>query len=116
MKRLSLTLLALLVMASITMSVALAESPHYKPKGGPSCVDNGLTLTCTGTIAGLSNFDVTATLEFPNPGPSGTATGATNCTNPGGSSKVPGQNPALPINVSVSLNLGRPDNGNLSFT
>ena len=116
MRCLPITAPALLVLVSVTMSVALAESPHYKPKGGPNCADNGLTMTCTGTIAGLSNFDVTATLDFPSPGPVNTATGTTNCTNPGGSSKVPGQNPALPLNVSVTVFLGKPKNGTLSFT
>lgn len=28
----------------------LAASPHYK--NGPNCVDNGLTITCTGSVTG----------------------------------------------------------------
>ena len=106
MRRISITL-ALLVMASITTGVALAQSPHYKK--GPSCVDNGLTATCTGTVAGLGNATVTIDLEFPN------ATGTTICSNPGGQ-QVPGQNPATPAPVSGSASVSNIKNGTLSFT
>src|SRR5260370_8144005 len=83
MRRISITL-ALLVMASITAGIALAQSPHYKK--GPPCVDNGLTATCTGTVPGLGNATVTIDLEFPSP------TGTTICSNPAGQA-VPGLNP-----------------------
>jgi hypothetical protein len=84
-----------------------AASPHYKK--GPSCVDNGLTATCTGTIAGLGNGNVIATLDFPN------ATGTTTCTNPGGN-QAPGQNPATPAATSGSAFIPKVKNGTVSFT
>jgi hypothetical protein len=91
MKRLSLTMLALLAVACITPA-ALADSVHNKKD--PACADNGLTASCTGSLAGLGNYDILVKLTT-------TGYGDTNCTNPGGSSKVPGQNPGLPIpNIS----------------
>jgi hypothetical protein len=100
----------LFVLAGILTSVVLANSVHYKAKGGPNCVDNGLTAACTGTLTGLGNFNVQITL-------SASASGPTVCTNQGGN-EAAGQNPAL--NVPVSGNLVLPassiKNGNLSFT
>jgi hypothetical protein len=110
MKRLSLILLALFVMASITVWVALAESPHYKK--APQCVDNGLTVTCTGSISGLGNGNVLATVGFTNADGS---TGTTTCTNPGGNTKVPGQNPAAPVTASGSALITNPKNGTATF-
>ena len=72
-------------------------------------MDNGSTATATGTIAGLGNGNVLATLSFPN------ATGTTTCTNPGGT-EAPGQNPAVPVSVSGTASIGNPKNGTLSFT
>ena len=85
----------------------LAQSPHYI--NGPTCVSNGLTVTCTGRIAGLGNGNVTGTVEFPD------ATATTICTSPGGNT-APGQNPAVPVEVSGTASFGNPKNGSLSFT
>jgi hypothetical protein len=98
-------------MASITVWVALAESPHYKK--APQCVDNGLTVTCTGSISGLGNGNILVTVGFTNADGS---TGTTTCTNPGGSTKVPGQNPAVPVTASGSALITNPKNGTATFT
>jgi len=101
----------LFVLAGILTSVVLAQNPHYKAKGGPSCVDNGLTATCTGTVTGLGNFNVEITL-------SALASGDTVCRNPGNGSEVPGQNPAnnVPVSGGLFIPASSVKNGNLSFT
>jgi hypothetical protein len=107
MRRITITLLTLLALASIAVVAVWADSPHYKK--APSCVDNGLTATCTGTIAGLGNGDVQVKLDFPQ------ATSTTICSSPGGNDS-PGQNPAVPTPVSGTAFYPNPKNGSLSFT
>lgn len=107
MKRITITLLTLLAVASISTLVVWADNPHYRR--GPSVVDNGLTATATGSITGLGNGDVIVTLSFPN------ATGTTTCSNKGGN-QAAGQNPATPAATSGSALIDDPKNGNLSFT
>jgi hypothetical protein len=107
MRSITLFFLTMVAIASIATVGVLADNPHYKR--GPALVDNGLTATATGTITGLGNGNVIATLSFPN------ATGTTICTSPGGND-APGQNPATPAPVSGTASLGNPKNGNLSFT
>ena len=107
MKRITITLLTLLAVASISTLVVWADNPHYRR--GPSVVDNGLTATATGSITGLGNGDVIVTLSFPD------ATGTTICSNKGGN-QAPGQNPATPAATSGSAFIDDPKNGNLSFT
>lgn len=105
-QRMSARLIIATVFAVFPLAV-LAQSAHYIT--GPTCVSNGLTVTCTGRIAGLGNGNVTGTLDFPN------ATATTICTSPGGN-QAPGQNPAVPVEVSGTASFGSPKNGNLSFT
>lgn len=107
MKRITITLLTLLAVASISTLVVWADNPKYRK--GPSVVDNGFTATGTGTLTGLGNGDVIITLSFLN------ATGTTTCTNPGGN-EAAGQNPATPAATSGSLFIDNPKNGTLSFT
>jgi len=100
----------LFVLAGIFTRVASAQSPHYKVKGGPNCVDNGLTATCTASITGLGNFDVFIKLDA-------AAVVNTVCVSPGGN-ESPGQNPALNVTLSGGLFIPASSikNGNLSFT
>jgi hypothetical protein len=105
-----LPMLALFVLASITVWVALAASPHYKK--APQCVDNGITVTCTGSISGLGNGDIKVTVAFTNADGS---TGTTTCTNNGGN-QAPGQNPAVPVSASGSALITNPKNGTATFT
>lgn len=107
MKRISITLLILLAVATISTLVVWADNPHYRR--GPSVVDNGFTATATGSITGLGNGDVIVTLSFPD------ATGTTVCSNKGGN-QAAGQNPATPAATSGSQFIDNPKNGNLSFT
>ena len=104
-----------LVVALLVMTMAgtsLAGSVHLK--GGrnatPSFTDNGLTLTASGELAGLGNGDVLVTVTA-------TANPQATCTNPGGQSKVPGQNPA-PVDVtgSVAIPASEIKNGNTPFS
>jgi hypothetical protein len=95
---------ALLAFISVT---AFAQSVHVKKSA--VCTVSALTVTCTGSIAGLGNGDVTVIVAFRN------ATATTICTNQGGT-EAPGQNPAVPINVSGSVTLPTLKNGNLTYT
>lgn len=105
---LTLTVIALLAVASTFTFVVWADSPHYTR--GPFVADNGLTASANGKIAGLGNGDVIITLAFPN------AVGTTICTNPGNGNEVPGQNPATPAAVSGSALITRVKNGTVTFT
>ncbi|MBI3972687.1 MAG: hypothetical protein HY332_15525 [Chloroflexi bacterium] len=105
-------MLSAMAVLSITASLALGASVHLK--GGknakPAYTDNGLTLTAAAALSGLGLENTRITILA-------TANPTGNCTNPGGESKVPGQNPA-PVDVAGSQDF-TPDqikNGNLAFT
>jgi hypothetical protein len=106
MRRITISLLAFVALTSTAIVAVWAASPHYKK--GPTVVDNGLTATATGTLAGLGNGNVIVTLSFPD------ATGTTTCTNPGGN-QAAGQNPATPAATSGSQLITRVKNGTVSF-
>jgi hypothetical protein len=110
MKRSSAWLLVTIVTLSIPAVVAFASSVHLKQNRNPTFKDNGLTLTASGTLAGLGGGDVFITLEATgNP----TAT----CTNPSGKSQPPGQNPAeVTLTGTESAPAPEIKNGNLTFT
>jgi hypothetical protein len=110
MKRIPVTVLALLVVAGIVVSVVWAQNVHNKK--GPTCTDNLLTATCTGTLAGLGNYDILVKLTT-------TGVGDTTCTSPGGNTKVPGQNPGITIpNITGIQVIPAPSvkNGNAPYT
>jgi len=88
-------------------STNVAGNAHFKRQ--PTFVDNGLTLTASGSLAGLGNLDVTITMTV-----RGSAT--TFCTNPGGNVS-PGQN-KVPIELSVSqvIKASEIKNGTASFS
>jgi hypothetical protein len=88
-------------------TAAYATSIHLK--GTPTFTDNGLSLTASGSIAGLGNAPTSVFLNAQ-------ANVAATCTNHG-QHQAPGQNPA-PISVtgSVTLDPSNSDkNGNVSF-
>ena len=96
--------------ALLASSVAFAASVHLKPPNRPpTFVDGGLYLQAVGSLAGLGNGDVVIGI---------TAEGQVfaTCTNPGGSTQPPGQNPA-PITVTGTVAIPEVDikNGTLRF-
>jgi hypothetical protein len=111
--RLVLAVLATGLLVLVWAGAAQAQSVHLK--GGrnaePAFVDNGLTLTASGELAGLGNEDVLVTITA-------TANPIATCQNPGsGEHFPPGQNPA-PVQVtgSVSIPAEEIKNGNTPFT
>jgi hypothetical protein len=93
---------------AVTAAAVFAANPHFKG-GQPTCTADGLTITCTGQLAGLGNEDVQITT-------SGSATFETTCRNRGGS-EAPGQNPAVAqFADSTIIPADEVDNGTLSFT
>ncbi len=109
MRRIATRTLFLLALASIATVVVWAVSAHFK-HGSPQISDGGLTLTIQGTLTGLGNGDLQINL-----GASANPTGQ--CCTPGGSCKVPGQNPA-PVNVTASVAIpgSAIKNGNAFFS
>src|SRR5205823_11920266 len=90
--------------------VALASNVHLKGRSGPAFTDQGLVLNASASLTGLGQGDVLVVL-------SAGANPTSNCCTPGGSCKVPGQNPA-PISVtgSESIPAGEVKNGNVTFS
>jgi len=95
---------------AISTSGVLAGNVHFNKSNPPTFTDNGLTLTAAGTIYGLGNGDVQVVLTA-------TAIPTATCTNPGGSSKVPGQNPAsVTVTGGQSIPAGSIINGHVPFS
>lgn len=93
---------------AIFAQASFAQNVHYKR--GPTCTAGELTVTCSGSIAGVGNGAITVVADFPN------ATATTICTSPGGN-ESPGQNPATPVPVSGSVTLPpAPKNGTQAFS
>jgi hypothetical protein len=91
-------------------SGAWAANVHLKPPNkNPSFIDNGLTLTAFGALAGLGEADIAITL-------SAQADVTAVCTNPSGANQPPGRNPA-PITATGSQAIPASDitNGNTTF-
>jgi hypothetical protein len=69
--------------AVLVLSVAAIATAAVRFHAGPTCTDNGTTLTCTGNVSGLGQEELTVTISSP-------ATATTTCTNPAGN-VAPGQ-------------------------
>ncbi len=111
LRRAAFTMLTLLLLLSISTTIVFAGNVHFLKKGPPtfSKTPTALQLTADGTVYGLGNGDVLVTLDA-------TGTANTLCTNPGGSSKVPGQNPNFSASGSASVPAANVINGHASFS
>ena len=66
-----------LMLVAVTAEVATAAVTFH---AGPTCTDNGTTLTCTGNVSGLGQELLTVDIT------SADATATVECTNPAGNS------------------------------
>jgi hypothetical protein len=113
LRRTSLIVLGALAAAALMASTASATSPHFKHGGTPVCTFSGTTsisVSCTGTLAGLGNDDLLLRLSV-----SGFA--VYQCENNGGNI-APGQNRVLvgPATSDTAIPADAIKNGNLTFT
>lgn len=109
MRRTFIVLAAVLVGIGLTTG-ALAVSVHWK-KGSPTFTDNGLSLTESGTVAGVGGGDLAFVLVAQgNP--------TAECLNPGsGEHRPPGHNPASVTLTGVTpIPSSAIKNGNASYT
>jgi hypothetical protein len=100
--------MAVLLALTVAAPTAFAANVHFKG-GDPVLVDNGLTATISGALAGLGNQNVR--IEVTATG-SGTAT----CKNPSGK-EAPGQN-KIPLTLGGSQTISRDEikNGSVNFS
>jgi hypothetical protein len=102
---------AILSVAVFATGLAMAQNVHLKPPNrNPTFQDLGLALQASGNLAGLGSGDVVISVTAQ-------ANVTATCTNPGGGTQPPGQNPApLTVTGSVAIPEGEIKNGNLAFT
>ncbi|MEV0284984.1 hypothetical protein AB0H36_12815 [Kribbella sp. NPDC050820] len=100
-----LMLAAVLAIFGLTATPAFAQSGHFV--GTPTCTDTGLTVECSGKVAGLGGTTFEITVDA-------TGIATVECTNPGGN-VAPGQDTAVDVSGS-SGPLATPRNGQFRFS
>ncbi|MFI7066236.1 hypothetical protein ACIBL3_34930 [Kribbella sp. NPDC050124] len=100
-----LMLAAVLAIFGLTATPAFAQSGHFV--GTPTCTDEGVTVLCTGKVAGLggTTFEITVAAD---------GIASVECTNPGGN-VAPGQDTAVDV-AGSSGPLATPRNGQFRFS
>ena len=94
--------------AVLVLSVAAIASAAVRFHAGPTCTDNGTTLTCTGNVSGLGQEQLVVTITS-------TATATVECTNPAGN-VAPGQTFTTPVSGSGSFQVDKNGRANFSVT
>src|SRR5215212_9846140 len=94
-----------LMLVAVTAAVATAAVRFH---AGPTCTDNGLTLTCTGNVSGLGSTDLDVTLTS-------TATATVECTNPAGN-VAPGQTFTTDVSASGTFTPGPNGRADITLT
>jgi hypothetical protein len=109
MRRLSIIVLVVALFTGLFATAALAQSGHFVNRGAnaATCTDNGLTVECTGKVAGLGGTTFEITIE---------ADGVAEvvCINPAGH-RAPGQDTEVRVEGSTDP-LPTPQNGQYIFT
>lgn len=106
MKRIAVLMAAaVLAIFGFVATPAFAQSGHFV--GTPTCTDEGVTVECSGKVAGLGGTTFEITVEA-----DGIAT--VECTNPGGN-VAPGQDTAVTV-AGSSGPLATPRNGQFRFS
>jgi len=108
MRRLFIGFAGLLIAAAVT-TAAVAGNVHFKKPLPSISKGSNFALTASGiNLTGLGNGDLRIIIQA-------TGTGTAQCQNPGGNSKVPGQNPvAVNVSGSVDVPAGALVNGNVT--
>ena len=105
MRKLGIIAVLSLMALALAAVPAIAANPHFV--GAPDCTENqqDLTITCTGSVAGLGNQDVKVVV-------SAVGTADVVCINPAGR-RAPGQDTT--ISASGSQIIEDPKNGRINF-
>jgi hypothetical protein len=109
MKRVGIFAVLALALSLLVASVAVAASPHFKGRSGPTATDQGTTLKVTGTLVGLGQEG--GTIELVAQG-----LVIVTCTNPSGKNNPPGQQPEpTTLSSGVQPITGVTKSGNFTF-